>query len=486
MSQIRQAFIFSAINKYTGVILRFILTILLARMIAPEDFGSYVIAAAIISIVAELKSFGLGSHLIRKQELTKEDVKTALGLTILICWTLGSTFIAFSSFIEGFYNKPDIANLVILLSISFFFAPFISISHAILNRELRFKDIMILELSQQFIYFTITLFLLKADYGYFAIGIAAAVSSFFQLFVAIFISTEKMQWKPQLKGAKSMAGSGAILTSIAFVRKLSFALPDVLIGRLGSSADVAIFSKSLGFIDFLSTTITSTVSPIAAPYFAQKNREGAQLGEVFNRATLLLCSIAWPLLAVASLVSESLILLLFGDKWIESAPIASVLCFWAIFKMWQSFFPNLLITVGLEKLLLMKEVLTVILSAFVIYFTYAQGLIYVAVGLSVISLIDLALFFYILTTHFKLNINNLIYSQVTNILVLLSCYFMSFLTVQLLSGTTMSNIIYILIIGTVNVIVWFTTIKVTKHIVLDEINLLAQLLYSKLNIKNKF
>jgi len=194
MNKVRQALIYASISSYVTKILALIS---IARILTPTELGVYAIAGALVLIAGELKTFGAGGYLIRQKQIDKAIVKSALGITMAICWVIGILLIVSASSIESFYGIDDISALIHILSISFFATPFIAISVSLMKRDFQFKKLCVIEIPPQVIMIICTVALVYFDFSYFAIAIANAVSSLVQLLLIVVIKHPEMCWFPQ-------------------------------------------------------------------------------------------------------------------------------------------------------------------------------------------------------------------------------------------------------------------------------------------------
>ena len=99
MSQIKKALLFSSLNQYLLKLLALVSTMVFARLLTPHELGIYAIASSVLIIVSELKTLGVAKYLIREKDLSPEKVKAALGLSILISWSLGISLLVMSKYI---------------------------------------------------------------------------------------------------------------------------------------------------------------------------------------------------------------------------------------------------------------------------------------------------------------------------------------------------------------------------------------------------
>ncbi|PRD39322.1 UNVERIFIED_CONTAM: tagD [Trichonephila clavipes] len=164
-----------------------------------------------------------------------------------------------------------------------------------------------------------------------------------------------MMYKPSFRGLKPILSLGAYTSFAAFLKKANTLLPDAVIGKLGSATHVAMFSRGFGFSQFIFMTLRNGVGAVSLSYLSTVRREGGDISDAYTNGSYLFNGLAFPVLAVASLLSLPAIRLLFGDQWDQAAPIASCFMIWAAFRAVNFQFNDLAVAVGRPKLQVLRE-----------------------------------------------------------------------------------------------------------------------------------
>ncbi len=350
-----------------------------ARLLSPEEIGTFAIASSVVMIMADFRMLGANTYLVRQPEITSGKIRSSYGLTILISWGLGIVLASSSFQLAHFFGIDGLAFVFLILSVSFLFAPYISIPDALLARDYRFREIVIMNITSSVIQLTLVVVLIKNGFSYYSLAIAHASSIFVKFVLSLYFTRHIRIYMPSFTGIKEIAKLG-ILTSVGHVvRNSQQTFPDMMIGRLGSPTHVGLFSRGLGFTLFISKLLLSGISPVALPYFSQVKNRGEDVVAAYRLASELIAGVVWPVLAVASVASLPAIRLMFGDQWDQAAPIASVVAFWAILRSAHVMAPNAMVAVGKEGSMLLKEVIVFTVFILVTTIAYQQsGLLGVA------------------------------------------------------------------------------------------------------------
>ncbi|MBC6987979.1 oligosaccharide flippase family protein, partial [Alteromonas sp. BZK5] len=164
---VRKSVILSAASQYLLKVIGFVNVIIMARLLTPDELGVYAIAGAVVLIASELKLMGTTSYLIREKELTKDKVKSGIGLSIIFSWGLGLLLAISSDYLSSFFEEPRVAPIFLILSLNFLFAPFTSVTTSLLSRDLQFDKLVKINVLTEVSRFLASLLLVLSGFGIF-------------------------------------------------------------------------------------------------------------------------------------------------------------------------------------------------------------------------------------------------------------------------------------------------------------------------------
>ncbi|WP_292272636.1 oligosaccharide flippase family protein [Marinobacter sp.] len=373
MSGVKQAILYSSLGRYLLMAIGLASSMITARLLSPEEIGTFAIASSVVVIMAEFRMLGANTYLVRQAKVTTESIRSAYGLTILISWGLGVALAAISWPLEGFFGVDGLGVIFLILSFSFLLAPYISIPDALLTRDYRFREIVIINITSSVIQLVLVVVLIKQGFSFYSLAIGQAISILVKFVMSLYFTRHVRVYMPSFSGIKDIAKLGVFTSASHVIRNSQQTFPDMLIGKLGNPTQVGIFSRGLGFTMFISTLLLSGISPVALPYFSEIKNKGKDVVAAYRHASELIAGVVWPVLAVASVASLPAIRLMFGDQWDQAAPIATVAAFWAILRSAHVMAPNALVAVGKEGSMLVKEVIVFTVFLLVTSIAYHQA-----------------------------------------------------------------------------------------------------------------
>jgi len=448
MSRFRGALLFNFASQQTTLIISFISIAVIARFVTPAEIGVFAVANVLVVMAIEIRSFGVTQYLVREPSLSEETKSTAMGLMLITCWILAFITFASAPFVADFYGEPDIRDLLWIMSPTFVIAPFASIPYAMMVREVRFDLIFRIRLLCVSVRVVTSIALVIAGFSYFGLAWGVLVGSIVE-FVAISYYDQSRSWcKPSLAEWRNVIGFGAFSSGANLLTRTTESLPDLVLGKLASMADVGYFSRGLGLMNFLDQIASSAVKPITLPYLSEINRTSGDVSKAYLRCVVL--------------HGVPLIRLFFGDQWDVAAPIASILSIWAIFKTAHGFLPSALIATGNEKSLLKKEALVTVSRFLLLVYSAQYGLVAVAYSVAFSGFLEFAICSYIASTRLSLKYTNVMRALMSNLILALTCYASAYLCILYL-GETDSSLKPLLLVAAVTTAVWLVTLRYLNH-----------------------
>ena len=469
MSKVRRAVLFSSVAQYGKRLIGLASTMIVARMLTPDEIGTFAIAGAIAMILGEFKLMGAGAYLVREKELTEEKIRRALGLTMLIAWGLGLIVLASGPVAADYYNIESLALIFTILAVSFFFAPFVNITMALLAREFNFKSVLKVQLLSAIARLVAIIMFILAGFSYYSLALGQLTAIVVQ-FVLIAMSRQfPNYWRPVFSQVAEIARFGIYNSLTNLFQKAVNVVPDMVIGKLGTTAQVAMFSRGLGFVDFLSGSLQMGVTPVVLPYLSEAKRTGQNLTEAYTRATVLICALLWPVLAVASVASLPVIRLFFGDQWDAAAPLTSVLAIWLILRSTHHFANKLLIATGNERVMTVKEAFLFFMIFALVIVAYPHGLLAVASMFLILGFLEVVAVTWLLAKRLDLHVGTFYRALLPNALVTIICALATALIAQYVDFEASNAWKPVGIIALVLPPVWLMSLALFRHPLLAEI-----------------
>jgi len=463
MSESRRAILYAVLNQYSLQIITFVSVAVLARLLTPSEIGVFAVAASITFLAIEIRGFGVNEFLVREKEIDRQKIMSVIGVMTIISWGLALLLIAAAGWIADFYGVADLRNIIWIITLPFFLAPYSSVPVALLAREMRFDTILKIDLFGCVVRNVCSIGLVMLDFSYYGLAYGALAGVVAEIIAITYFRPSGMPWMPSFTNLTHILRVGVQISVSRFLDSTSQNASDLVLGRLASMKDVGLYSRGLGLILFLHNSLIQAVGQVALPHLAQVKRAGGSVRDAYLNAIVLMGAFLLPLFAVVHLAAYSMITALFGDQWKVSAGIASILALWEMLRSLHCFATPALLAIGKERLVLIKEVISFAVKIVVLILAVPYGLEYVAWGFVLSGAIDLLVATLLMKHALGVGVVSLLVAFIPNLAVAAACWIaLKTLTLHI-DFENMNSWLALLIIGSAMAPLWLLGLKVTGN-----------------------
>jgi O-antigen/teichoic acid export membrane protein len=333
VSVVRRSFAWSLLENYIGVVLQLVSTLIVARLLTPNEVGVFAVAAVLAQMAMQFRDFGLGEYLIQEKQLTDGRIRAAFGLNMLLSWGMAVLFFSLSWTVADFYRQPGVGELMRLSALNFLLVPFGGITMAYFRREMAYKPLFVAGIAASVAGFVVGVGGCLLGYSYMALGWASLASLLATIAVTVWYRPKHLPRWPSLRGIGEVVHFSKHAMGIYFFGQIGKSAPEAVIGRALDVASVAFYSRAAGLLEIFNRTVLRASINLCLPYFAMELREGRPATAGYLKATTLLTGVGWPFFATMAVLAFSAIRLLYGDQWMAAVPLAQVLCLMAAIEL---------------------------------------------------------------------------------------------------------------------------------------------------------
>jgi len=326
MSQLRVSLVITFLASNGSTAVNFVVSLILARLLSPEEVGVFSMTAVMVWIAHVFRDFGVTVYLQREKDLSPGKVRSASGVLIVTSWLLGALIFAASGLIADFLGEPRTRDVMRVLAAGFLFIPFGAVTQALLKRDLQARQEAIVTTVGTLVYAAAALIMAFMGLSYMSLAWANFISIIVSGLAYAAFRPAWAPWMPSFRGWRDVAdfGTGTIVGSV--LGQVNLALPEIWLGKASGAYDVGLLSRANGTAGIFMQVAGPTVNYAALPHLAQEHHLGHALGPTICKAAGYLTVCAWTPLLVTAIYAREVVLLLYGEKWIECAPLVSLLC----------------------------------------------------------------------------------------------------------------------------------------------------------------
>ena len=344
-----------------------------------------------MALLHVFRDFGVAKYIIQAPTLSPEKVRSALGVAIVLAWTVALVLLAFSNGLASFYDEPEIRSILFVMAGSFAVTPVGSVVGAIFRRDMQLKRLAAVRVSCVVVHVTVSLALAYLGYGAMSLAWANFASIVMYGIVAAALRPGWVSLVPSFRNVRGILSFGGIASLGSMANVAGTNSPDVVIGKAISLDATGYFSRGNGLVQMFNTLVGGAITPLILPYFAQLRRDKADMVEPYKLAITHLTGFAWPFFAVLALLAFPIVRTLYGDNWDVSIPVVRILCLAAVISTLATFAADVMIAYGHIKVVTVMQLMSQPVRVAAVLGGAMFGLEAVAVGLVLAEAIALAI-----------------------------------------------------------------------------------------------
>lgn len=372
-------------------------TVVLARLLVPEDFGLVALALTISIFLGLVASLGLGGVYVVKQDLDARAQGTYLSMFLAMGAGFAVVMAALSPLAARVFAEPRLDEIVLGLAVMVFFSGGLNwFYEALLQRELEFRNRFVAQMVQALTYAGTGVLLALLGAGVWSL-VAAQIASAAAYAVAL-VALAPYRVRPAFDGAAAREGiregSGFLVQTAT-----SFAAQNVdilLVGRVLGAARLGLYSMAVRLCELPTWFVAEAVAKVTFPAFARMRSRGEDVVPAFLTALKLVAFATCPLGIVLSGAAEPVVLVVFGEQWAGMVGPLAVLGVWAAVKPLRNTIAWLLNSVGHQSVVGRLSLVLLVLLVPAVYLAARGGGItdvaWVVLGESVVATAALAWF----------------------------------------------------------------------------------------------
>ncbi|MCM1093917.1 MAG: lipopolysaccharide biosynthesis protein [Lachnospiraceae bacterium] len=373
----------------------FVVMIIMARILTPEDYGLVGMLTIFIAISQSLIDSGFSQALIRKQDRSEVDNSTVFYFNIAVGVILYLILFFSAPLIAKFYNEPILIPLTRVISLSILINSFVVVQRALLTVNIDFKTQAKASFSAAIASGIVGITMAYTGWGVWAIVWYQITN----LAVNVGLLWIFSKWRPQLvyswKSFKELFFFGSKLAASGIIDTLYNNIFLIVIGKIFNASDLGYYTRAQQFAAFPSSNLTGIIQRVTFPVLCTIQDDDERLQSVYRRFLRLSAFLIFPLMIGLAAVAKPLVLLLLKEQWEFAATLLSIICLSMMWYPIHSINLNLLQVKGRSDLFLKLEIVKKCVGIAILCCTIPLGLVAMCWGTVLSSLISL-----IINTHY--------------------------------------------------------------------------------------
>jgi PST family polysaccharide transporter len=313
-------------------VLQLLSVVLLTRLLAPEDFGLIAMVTSVIGIAELLRDFGLSSAAVQARTVTPAQRNNLFWLNLVLGAGCAVLAAASTPLIRLLYDEPRLTGIVLALSCVFVLSGAATQFRADLTRRLRFRALALADIAAQTAGIVVALGAAIAGAGFWAIVAqqltAAAASLALSAGLAGWLPGRPRRGVPLAKFLRF--GRGLLGTQLVHYAVKN--VDNIALGAYAGAVPLGLYSRAYQLLMAPLNMINAPMTRVALPVLSRVQDDDEVFARYLSKVQVVACLLTATVLAVAAGLAQPLVLLLFGERWIEVAPIFAVLAVGGVFR----------------------------------------------------------------------------------------------------------------------------------------------------------
>lgn len=328
--------VWALVDKIGTLAINFVVNIILARLLMPEDFGCIGMLAIFISVSQTLVDGGFGSALIQKKEPTQEDYSTIFYWNLV--FSIGLYVILFLSapLIAVFFKLPILCKVLRALGLTLIINALIIVQNNRLRKQLAFKTIALINVGSLLLAAFIAIWLAYQGFGVWSLVAMQLLYGGFQNCLLWGV----VRWHPSshfsLESLKKLFGFGGYLLASNILQEICRNLQGIIIGRKFSPTQMGYYAQARKMDDVCCLALPNVLVQVLFPVYSQFQNDKQKLQDLMGFSVRIVSYFIFPLILLLILMAEPLIVFLYGENWLPCVPYFQVLCIGGIFVCLQN------------------------------------------------------------------------------------------------------------------------------------------------------
>lgn len=378
-----------ALDKLGASAANFVITVLLARLLFPEDFGLVAMAMVFLEISSVFVESGFSTALIREREITPADRSTAFLFNVAAAMLLYAVLFACAPLIAGLYGVPALVPVVRVMGLALIIDAATIVPSSALVQRVDMRARTLARLVATVASGVIGVLLAWHGYGVWALVARMLVNS---VLLALLLHRSD-PWRPSItfngSSFKRLFGFGSRILATGLLDKFFAQAYRLVIGKVYAAAALGLYTQAGGFVNMAVNTLFRPVQTVAYPVLSKLRDDPGRLKEGHRLMLRMGSFVMFPVLALLAVLAGPVIGTLMGTKWLAAAPYLRLLCVAGATMHVSTVNLTALLVLGRSDLSLRLEIIKKVNIAAAILLALPHGVMGLVIGEAAVSVVNM-------------------------------------------------------------------------------------------------
>lgn len=446
-------FIWRFAERCGAQLVTFIVSIVLARILTPSDYGTIALVTVFTTILQVFIDSGLSTALIQKKDADDLDFSSVFYFNFVICIILYLIMFVSAPFIADFYKDSSLVSIVRVISLTLVISGVKGVQQSYVSRHMLFKRFFFSTLGGTIFSAVLGIIMAYAGFGVWAIVFQQLSNNAIDTLI-LWIT---VKWRPIKKFSwsrlKNLLSFGWKMLASSLLDTVYNNLRNMIIGKLYTSADLAFYNQGDKFPKLIVTNINTSIDSVLLPTMSNEQDNHVRVKDMTRRAIKISTYIMAPLMIGLAFCAKPIVQIVLTDKWLPCVPYLQIFCISYLFWPIHTANLNAIKAMGRSDLFLKLEVIKKFIGMILLLITMNISVMAMAYSLLISGLISQVINSwpnrYLLKYSYIDQIKDILPNIVTALIMGVFVYFIKYLNlsvlVSLMVQIILGGIIYLVL-----------------------------------------
>lgn len=368
-NSVTESLSFIYLEKVLSQFVSFVVTIVLARILMPSEYGIVAIIMVFLNIADVFVTAGMGNALIQKKKIDDGDYSTILSFSVILSIILYVLLLITSPYVAQYYKMPLLAPLLKITALKLPLAAIMSVQQAYISRNMLFHKQLVATLIGSICSAVLGIFMAIKGFGAWALVSQYLCNSVISLITLQLLISYRFHIGFEIARFTRLFSFGWKLLASSLIDRLYSEVRSLVIGKMFTPADLAFYTKGQFFPNLLMSNIDSSMTRVLFPVISKQQDDLQQVRNIISSTVAVSSYLIIPLLVCFSFVADKLILIVLTEKWLPCVPYLQIFCVYYMFTPMKSAKYQAISAIGRSDVLLKCEIVQKFFGIIILLYT---------------------------------------------------------------------------------------------------------------------
>lgn len=342
----------------------------LARFLAPADYGLMAMVMVVLSYAGLFNDMGLSTAFVQRQQISHEERSSLYWLSVAVGGALMLIVMAISPLAAMFFKEPQLTPLMLLIATNFLVIALGQQLRMDAEKSLNFRPVVLIEIFSGLVGFAVAVLTAWLDWGVYALALAAMTSAWLTMILSWLLLAQgwRPAWRLRLGEVRWFVQFGGTMVLNNVINHTNATIDLVLGGRMLGASQLGHYSVPRNLLLQVQGMVNPIFTRVGFPLIASIQHDKERVKHVYLKTMNMTASVNAPIYVAIAVFAPEIALILLGPNWTEVAPLMRVLALWGLFRSFGNPAGSLLFGLGHARLAAKWNAVLLLITPPVVWF----------------------------------------------------------------------------------------------------------------------